>query len=314
MDLIVLTLLNGLSYGLLLFMLSAGLTLIFSLLGVLNFAHAAFYMLGAYVGYALVPAVGYWGALLVAPLLVGGLGAVVERWVLRPVHARGHVAELMVTFGLACVLVELVQLVWGRAPLDFRAPPPLDGPLLALVQQDGGWRMAWALGGQPLCAQAGASCAYFPATRGLIMALALLMWLGLWWTATRTRLGLMLRAALTHPQALACLGADVPRLFMGVFAAGCALAALAGVVGGSTFVTEPGMAAAVGSIVFVVIVVGGVGSLQGALLASLLIGLMQTVAVALGPRVALLAPLLPFALLVAVLAWRPAGLMAPRAA
>ena len=129
-----LDLLNGLSAGLLLFMLSAGLTLIFSMLGVLNFAHASVYMLGAYLGYSLSAVLGFWAALLLAPLLVGGLGAVFERVVLRQVHRCGHVAELLMTFGLAHVLHEAVQLIWGRSAVPFLPPPMLQGPALTLVQ------------------------------------------------------------------------------------------------------------------------------------------------------------------------------------
>lgn len=134
MDGWIVSLLNGLSYGLLLFLLSAGLTLIFSLMGVLNFAHASFYMLGAYLGHSLTQALGFGWALLVAPLLVGLLGAAFERWVLRRVHAHGHVAELLVTFGLSYVVLELVRLLWGLGPIHNPVPDALAGPLfLSLI-------------------------------------------------------------------------------------------------------------------------------------------------------------------------------------
>ena len=130
MELLVISLLNGLSYGLLLFMLSAGLTLVLSLMGVLNFAHAGFYMLGAYFGYSISALLGFFPSLLLAPIAVGGLGALVERHLLRRVHARGHVAELLLTFGLSYLIIELVQLIWGRAAVDVRIPDVLDGTLL----------------------------------------------------------------------------------------------------------------------------------------------------------------------------------------
>ena len=114
MEFFVISLLNGLSYGLLLFMLSSGLTLIFSMMGVLNFAHTSFYMLGAYLAYTLSGVIGFWPALFVAPLLVGLLGAAFERYSLRRVHKYGHVPELLVTFGLSYLILEVVQLVWGR--------------------------------------------------------------------------------------------------------------------------------------------------------------------------------------------------------
>jgi branched-chain amino acid transport system permease protein len=303
METLAVSLLNGVSYGLLLFMLSSGLTLIFSMMGVLNFAHAAFYMLGAYLGYALSAHLGFLSALLLVPLATGLLGAVFERHVLRRVHPLGHVPELLVTFGLGLVLHELVQLVWGTGPVNYRVPSWLDGPLFTLYGTQ------------------------FPLYRAFIMAVALAVLALLGLMLRHSRLGLVVQAALTHPQAVQALGHDVPRVFMAVFGVGSGLAGLAGVLGGNAFVTEPGMAATLGSVLFVVIVVGGMGSLTGALLASLLIGLLQTLAVGLdqslgqllelsGPlaavRLSQLAPVLPFALMVAVLVWRPRGLLGRR--
>ncbi len=303
MEFLAVSLLNGLSYGLLLFMLSSGLTLIFSMMGVLNFAHAAFYMLGAYLGYALSQGLGFWAALLLAPLLAGLLGGVFQAGVLRRVQAQGHVPELLVTFGLSLVLHEAVKLVWGSAPVDYRVPAGLQGALFELYGMQ------------------------FPLYRGFIMAVALAVLLALWLALKRSRLGLVVQAALNHPQTVQSLGHDVPRIFTGVFAVGSGLAALAGVLGGNALVTEPGMAASIGSVLFVLIVVGGMGSLSGALLASLLVGLLQTLAVGLDQslaallglgeplgavRLSQLAPVLPFALLVAVLAWRPRGLLGRR--
>ena len=302
MDGWIVSLLNGLSYGLLLFLLSAGLTLIFSLMGVLNFAHASFYMLGAYLGHTLSQALGFGWALLLAPVLVGLLGAAFERWVLRRVHAQGHVAELLVTLGLSYVLLELVRLVWGLGPVQSTVPEVLAGPL-------------FSVGGLP-----------FSRYRAFMAGIALLVLAGLACLLVRTRLGLIVRAALTHPDTVQTLGHDVPKVFMGVFGAGAALAALAGVIGGVAFVTEPGMAATVGSVLFVVVVVGGLGSLAGAFWASLFIGTLQTLAVGidlplgelLGREggadhplwrltVSQLAPVLPYALLVLVLIVRPNG-------
>jgi branched-chain amino acid transport system permease protein len=279
------SLLNGLSYGLLLFMLSSGLTLIFSMMGVLNFAHASFYMLGAYFGYSVTEWLGFWPALVLAPLIVGGLGAIFERFVLRRVHKFGHVAELLITFGMSYLILELVQLVWGRSSVDYRVPVALDGPLLTLFGTQ------------------------FPLYRAFMMGVALLMLAALWLLLKRSRVGLVIQAALTHPGMVEALGHNVPRVFMWVFGGGCALAGLAGVLGGNAFVTEPGMATAVGGIIFVVVVVGGIGSLGGAFLASLLIGLMQTFAVGLNVSVA---PILPYLLLVLVLIFRPRGLLGTR--
>jgi branched-chain amino acid transport system permease protein len=342
MEFFIISMLNGLSYGLLLFMLSSGLTLIFSMMGVLNFAHASFYMLGAYIGYTVSRFTGFWPALLLAPLLVGALGALFERLCLRRVHKFGHVPELLITFGLSYVIIELVQLVWGRIALEFRPPPSLQGPLFTLINDSAnGLSLLWGAAPAGLCSAAEASvrvvCSPFPATRGFMMLVALVMLGAVWLLLTRTRIGLVIQAALTHPEAVEALGHNVPRVFMMVFGAGSALAGLAGVIGGSTFLTEPAMAATVGSVIFVVVVVGGMGSLSGAFLASVLIGVLQTFAVAfdyslatlaqhmglnLGPAVmnnsyikltlAQIAPILPYLFLVLILIFRPRGLLGKR--
>jgi len=285
MEFFIISMLNGVSYGLLLFMLSSGLTLIFSMMGVLNFAHASFYMVGAYVGYSIAKLVGFWPALVLAPLVVGAMGAMFERWSLRKVHKYGHVPELLVTFGLSYVIVELVQLVWGRIAVEFRPPEVLQGPAFTLINHSvDGLRLLWGAAPAGVCQAADAAvrvvCSPFPATRGFMMLVALVMLVSVWLLLTRTRIGLVIQAALTHPDAVESLGHNVPRVFMLVFGAGTALAGLAGVIGGSTFLTEPSMAATVGSVIFVVVVVGGMGSLSGAFIASLLIGTIQTFAVA----------------------------------
>jgi branched-chain amino acid transport system permease protein len=285
--------LNGISYGLLLFMLSSGLTLVFSLMGVLNFAHASFYMLGAYLAFQVSTMLGFWPALVLAPVLVGALGMLVERWGLRQVHKHGHVAELLFTFGLAYLIEEAVHLIWGRSAVEYRVPAELDGPLFQII------------GSQ------------YPIYRGFMMLVSVTMLVSIWLALTRTRIGLVIQAALTHPQTVEALGHNVPRVFMLVFGGGCALAGLAGVIGGNAFVTEPGMAAAVGPIIFVIVVVGGMGSLAGAFIASLLIGCLQTFAVSLdwslgGIGIAQAAPMLPYLLMVLLLIFRPKGLLGTR--
>ena len=313
MEFFLVTLLNGVSYGLLLFMLSSGLTLIFSMMGVLNFAHASFYMVGAYFGYQVTRWIGFWPALIAAPFLVGAIGMLVERYGLRRVHKHGHVAELLFTFGLAYIIEEAIHLVWGRAAVEFNPPPVLDGPLFTVF---------------------GSS---FPVYRGFMAAVAIAMLVAIYLGLTRTRVGLVIQAALTHPQTVEALGHNVPRVFMITFGGGAALAALAGAVGGPAFVTDPGMAAAIGPIVFVVVVVGGMGSLAGAFLASLLIGLLQTFSVSLNwslggllkplgvapvdgtflaemlnLTLAQAAPMLPYLIMVLMLVARPRGLMGTR--
>jgi branched-chain amino acid transport system permease protein len=313
MEFFTISLLNGVSYGLLLFMLSSGLTLIFSMMGVLNFAHASFYMVGAYLAYTLTLVVGFWPALLLAPLLVGIMGALFEKYALRRVHKFGHVPELLITFGLSYIILELVQLIWGTSSVDYRVPDELSGPLFTL----------WGT--------------QFPMYRGFMMGVSLLMLVAIWQLLTRTRIGLVIQAALTHPETVETLGHNVPRVFMMVFGGGAARAGLAGVIGGNAFVTEPGMAISVGPIIFVVVVVGGMGSLSGAFLASLLIGVVQTFAVAIDAsllglfegfniamseetfgyslwklKVSQVAPILPYLFLVLILIFRPRGLLGTR--
>jgi branched-chain amino acid transport system permease protein len=313
MEFFTIFLLNGLSYGLLLFMLSSGLTLIFSMMGVLNFAHASFYMLGAYFAYSTTEFIGFWPALLIAPLLVGVLGALFEKYCLRRVHKFGHVPELLITFGLSFIILEMVQLIWGTSSVDYRVPAELSGPLFTIFGTQ------------------------FPLYRGFMMLVAVLMLIAIWLLLTRTRIGLVIQAALTHPETVETLGHNVPRVFMLVFGGGAALAGLAGVIGGNAFVTEPGMAATVGSVIFVVVVVGGMGSLSGAFVASLLIGIVQTFAVGIDKalvdlaqvvgitltpetfgwalwklKISQIAPILPYVFLVLILIFRPKGLLGTR--
>jgi branched-chain amino acid transport system permease protein len=294
-------------------MLASGLTLIFGMMGVLNFAHAAFYMLGAYLAYTISGYVSFWAGLVVAPVLVGGLGALVERHGLRRVHRFGHVPELIFTFGMAVVITEVVQLVWGRPAKSYTAPAALDFPLFHVFKSS------------------------FPAYKVFMLVISVAIFLFLFLVLARTRAGLIIQASLTHPGMVAMLGHNVPRVFMLVFGIGSALAGLAGVIAGPVLGTFPGMAALLGSIVFVVVVIGGLGSLGGAFVASLLIGILQTFAVALNLSVgtvaasvgvpvatlpalhdlwritvAQVAPILPYVLLVLILIVRPTGLFGTR--
>jgi len=313
LELTVFSLLNGLVYGLLLFMLSSGLTLIFSMMGVLNFAHASFYMLGAYLAYSISTKVGFWPGLLLAPPLVGAVGALIERYGLRHVHRYGHVAELIFTFGVAFLIQESVVLIWGKQTLDYREPASLAFPLFTLWGTD------------------------FPAYKAFMLAISIGIFIALFAVLTRSRVGLIIQPAITHPNQVAMLGHNVPLVFTGVFGVGSALAGVAGVIAGPVLTTFPGMAAVLGSIVFVVIVVGGLGSLAGAFIASLLIGLLQTFAVAVdyslkdlfaafgietsrasalsdlySVTVAQIGPILPYLLLVLILIFRPTGLLGKR--
>jgi branched-chain amino acid transport system permease protein len=304
---------NSLLYGLLLFMLSSGLTLIFSMMGVLNFAHASFFMLGAYFAYQLSVYVGFWPGLIVAPLAVGFIGILVERYGLRSVHKYGHVGELLFTVGLAYLIEECVNLIWGRSAVPYQIPPILDFPLVTIFGTD------------------------FSAYRAFMLLISVGMFLLLFLVLTRSRIGLVIQAALTHPDGVSTLGHNVPGVFMLVFGGGSAMAGLAGVIGGNYLITEPSMAAHLGPIVFVIIVVGGMGSLTGAFIASLLLGAIQTFAVGiqislndlmvflginpissglmgdfLKIQISQTGPILPYLFMVLMLIFRPKGLMGKR--
>jgi branched-chain amino acid transport system permease protein len=312
LELIVISTLNGILFGMLLFLMASGLTVIFSMLGVLNFAHASFYMLGAFFGFQISKWVGFWPALIISPLLAGGLGALVERYGLRHVHKYGHVPELLFTFGLAFAIEEIVSIVWGKSPVDFRVPEALDFPAFTLFSTN------------------------YPAFKIFMLVISIVIFAGLLITLKRTRIGLIVQAALTHPHMVGHLGHNVGRIFMLVFGVGTALAAVAGVIAGPALVTQSNMAGLLGPILFVVVVVGGLGSLPGAFFASLLIGLVQTFAVsmngslagAFGPlspdlastwlsdvwnvTIAQIAPIMPYVLLVLILIFRPMGLLGTR--
>jgi branched-chain amino acid transport system permease protein len=312
LELFLVSTLNGLLFGMLLFLMASGLTLIFSMMGVLNFAHASFYMLGAFFGFQISQWAGFWTALVLAPVLVGGLGALIERYGLRHVHRHGHVPELLFTFGLAFVIEEVVQMIWGKLPVDFRVPPALDFSAFTVFSTN------------------------YPAYKMFMLLTAIGIFIVLLAVLTRTRTGLIVQAALTHPNMVAMLGHNVPRVFMLVFGFGTGLAAVAGVIAGPALVTQANMAGFLGPILFVVVVVGGLGSLAGAFIASLVIGLLQTFAVALNVSladllgifgvtrppsfladlwsvtVAQIAPVLPYLLLVLVLIFRPTGFLGTR--
>ncbi|MDG2000403.1 MAG: branched-chain amino acid ABC transporter permease [Alphaproteobacteria bacterium] len=313
MDVILFTLFNGLLYGMLLFMLSSGLTLIFGMMGVLNFAHASFFMLGAYFAYQISKYIGFIPALFIAPLIIAFCGAMVEKYALRRVHKFGHVAELLFTFGLFYIIEELVQMIWGKVPVGYHVPEYLD---FTLFSMSGMGYQAYAM---------------------FTLVISVAMFVVLFSVLTKTRAGLIIQAALTHPEIVSSLGHNVPRVFMLVFGLGCALAGLAGVLAGNTLGTEPSMALSLGPIVFVVIVVGGLGSLKGALVASILIGVVQTTAISLDYSInnfiefiglsvdveslwriiidltiSQVAPILPYLLLVLMLIFRPRGLYGNR--
>ncbi len=313
MQILLNTLLSGLVYGMLLFMLASGLTLIFSMMGVLNFAHASIYMLGAYFAFTVSKYVDFWAALVLAPLACGLIGAAIEVWGLRRCHINGHIAELLFTFGLVFIIQRTVMMIWGTLAVPYEVPASLNFPLFRLYGQN------------------------FPAYRAFMLIVTAGMLFSIWLLLKKTRIGLIIQAALTHPDMVSALGHDVPRVFTIVFAGGCTLAGLAGVIAGNYFTTDSGMADAMGPIVFVVVVFGGLGSLAGCFIASLLIGIVQTAAVMVNGSIAnvfapfgislggdtllgeimtiplaRVSPLLPYVLMILILFFRPRGLMGTR--
>jgi len=312
-DFVLVSLLNGISYGLLLFMVSAGLTLIFGMMGVLNFAHGSFYMLGAYFGYSLSRYANFWLALAVAPLAIALIGAFIERFMLRRAHQHGHAHELLLTFGLFFVFEELVKLFYGFYPVEYRMPATLTFTAFSVSGID------------------------YPFFRLFIAVVAVAMFVAIFLLLRFTRAGLIVRAAVYRPQMVEALGHNVPLVFLAVFALGAGMAGLAGTVAGAFYPTSPTMAQELGMIIFVVVVVGGLGSIEGALVASLLIGIFSSFAVGLDwtladlgtplgldrwlsglgglltVRLSTMASAVPFVLMLIVLLIRPAGLMGEKA-
>jgi branched-chain amino acid transport system permease protein len=273
---------HGLVYGMLLFLVASGLTLVFGLMGVLNFAHAAFYMLGAYLAYTVTVYSGnFWLSLIVAPLIVGVLGVLIERFLLRKAHKGGHVAELLLTFGVFYVLCELIRLIWGSNPLPVPVPPVLTGdiPFMGMT---------------------------YPIYRLFILLFSGIILTGMALLLMRSRIGILVRAAVSDGDMVDALGTNVSVVFMGVFGGGAALAALAGVIAAPFLSVFPGMGLDALLDCFVVIVIGGFGSLFGAFIAALMIGELQSFGILWFPRLAMV---FQFLLMAIVLIVRPTGLL-----
>ncbi|MCB2229016.1 MAG: branched-chain amino acid ABC transporter permease [Desulfarculaceae bacterium] len=273
--------LHGLAYAGLLFLVSSGLTLVFGMMNVLNFAHASFYMLGAYFAYSLVQVIGnFWLALIISPLLLMLIGAVIERFLLRKVHVLGHVHELLLTFGIAYIIHEGVKWIWGTSPQAMT----ITGFLAGTVQFMG---------------------ITYPVYRLFLFSVAVALGLAMALVLFKTRIGIIVRAAVDDSAMVEALGINVPLVFMGVFAVGAALSGFAGVAAGPLLSVFPGMAESILIDAFVVIVVGGMGSLGGAVLASFIIGQLQSFGVILFPQFSLA---LIYMLMALVLVVKPEGL------
>ena len=273
--------LHGLVYAGLLFLVSSGLTLVFGMMNVLNFAHASFYMLAAYFSYSLLKWTGnFWLSLAFCPFFLFVIGAVIERFLLRRVHVLGHVHELLLTFGIAFIISELVKWVWGTAPLPMEVKGFLDGNvnLFGVI---------------------------YPTYRLFVLFCSILIGLLMTVLLLKTRIGITVRSAVDDSEMVNALGVNTPRVFMFVFALGAALSGLAGVISGPLLSTNTGMATAILVDAFVVIVIGGFGSLIGAVVASLMIGQLQSFGALLFPKFSLA---LIYLLMAIVLIVKPSGL------
>ena len=244
--------LNGLSYGVLLFLLSVGLTLIFGMLDIVNLAHGSFYMLGAYAGLTMIAATdNFWLALLAAPLVVGAIGALMERSVLRPLYRRPPLDQVLLTFGFIYFFEDLVKWIWGGRIRSIPPPDAFSGSVTIFG-------------------------ATVPSYRLFVIAFGLVMAVLLWVLIEKSRLGAIIRAGVFDAEMTAGMGINTDRLFTGVFALGAALGGLSGVIAGPIQSAQPPMGAGILIPALIVVVVGGLGSLKGSLVGSLIIGQAET--------------------------------------
>jgi branched-chain amino acid transport system permease protein len=279
--------LNAIQYGLLLFLVASGLTLIFGIMGVINLAHGSFYMIGAYMAFALSEPVaatfggGFFSVLAVGVVLAVLLGYVLEWAFYSYLYEREHLQQVLMTYGLILVFEELRSMIVGDDVHGVTVPPLLSAAL-------------------PL-----GEMMTYPVYRLFISAVCIALAVGMYLVFTRTRLGMMIRAGSTNREMVQSLGVDISFLYRVVFAAGVALAALAGMVASPVSSVYPGMGQSVLIICFVVVVIGGIGSIRGALVAALLIGFVDTFGKVLLPSAA---GVLVYVLMALILLWRPDGL------
>lgn len=302
-NLLILQTLNGLQFGILLFLVAAGLTLVFGVMDVINLAHGAQYMLGAYLAAAFSALTGSFALGLLAALPVALVfGLVTERLVIRRLYDRSHLDQVLVTFGLMLMVGEGVRMIWGSAPISVNLPQALSGsvPIFGNLR--------------------------YPVYRLVILAAGLGMAGLLGWMIHRTRLGMLLRAGASNRPMVSALGTDINRLFLLVFGFGAMLAGFAGGLMLPLVSAEPQMGDTVLILTFVVIVIGGIGSIRGAFVAALLVGLVDTLGRSFGPILLravmepdaasqtgrVLAPMLIYILMALVLAIRPTGLFPVR--
>lgn len=291
--------LNGLQLGITLFLMSAGLTLVFGIMQVINLAHGSFYMIGAYVGATVAAYTGsFLLAMLAAVATAAATGCVVEILVLRHLYARQHLDQVLATFGLIMFFNELIRIIWGRQPLFMNVP----GALAKSIQLLPGLQ--------------------YPTYRLAVIGIGLLVALFLWLMFAKTRIGMQIRAGSSNREMVGALGVNINLLYTLVFGLGAALAGLAGVMAGPILSVEPGMGESILILTFVVIVIGGIGSVRGAVAGALLVGMVDTLGRAFLPSLlrtflaaatadsvaASLSSMAIYILMAAILVWKPRGL------
>lgn len=296
--------LNGLQFGVMLFLMAAGLTLIFGVMGLINLAHGSLYMIGAFAAAAVAGATGSFILALAAAMAAAALtGAIVEMVVIRRLYATDHLDQVLATFALILIFSEGTRWLFGSLPLYLNIPSYLAGP----ITLPGGIQ--------------------YPLYRLTLIAVGLLVWLGLWWLIERTRIGIQIRAGENDREMIAALGIDISRLYTLIFALGAALAGLAGALVGTIQSVQVGMGEPVLILAFVVIVIGGIGSIKGAFVGALLVGLTSTLGGVFLPELfklftdpataqaagASVASMSIYILMSLVLIWRPTGLFGARA-
>lgn len=281
MQLVGLQLFTGLALGAVYVLLAVGLSLIFGMLTIVNFAHGAFFMVGAYAGYALYQQIpNFWICLVLVPVVVGVMGMLAERILVRPLYGRGLDYPLLLTFGLAYVMVELVRIGFGKQGLPVDTPEILQGSANILVGQ-------------------------FPVYRLFVIGVTVVVLAALWLFIEKTSFGLIVRAGARDPQIVRILGIDVGKVWLIVFGAGTGVAGLAGFLAAPMQGISPEMGTSVLTVAFVVTVVGGMGSLVGAIVAGVLIGVVESFAVLFVPEAAKVSM---FVIMALVLLVRPQGL------
>ena len=284
-DFIILQLLNAMQYSMLLFLLSIGLTVIFGLLHFINLAHGALYMMGAYIGISIATATGnYWVAFMLAPIMVALIGALLYWALLDRLRNAGHMSQVLVTFGLILIFIELVRIFWGDVELGLQTPQIFVGTtdLFGVT---------------------------YPTYRLFIIGLGALMMLILWLVLNRTQIGAMIRASVENETMAASLGINVEQLFFTVFCIGCALAGLAGIVAVPVFAATTSMGVDILIPALIVVVIGGLGSLQGAILGALIVGFLEVFGAVFFPQIAAVTS---YILLAGILVLRPQGLLPAR--